>query len=164
MNKTKVVIFGKSDAGKSTLIQRLVPGALNIEYGGNTVAMDYGKVIFRGQEFHLFGTPGQVHLNPVRECLTEGIDVAVFVIDSSRHFDKEDIELLKELEALKVPYLIFVNHKPEVNPERRKIDRLLANFTKPLEVIEGSAKTGDGLSKLLLALENTVSIIKNKYE
>lgn len=164
MNRTKVVIFGKSDAGKSTLIQKLVPGALNVEYGGSTVAMDYGKIIFRGQEFHLFGTPGQVHLNPVRECLTEGIDVAIFVMDSSRHFDREDIGLLKELEALKVPYLIFVNHKPEVKPERRKIDRLLESFAKPLEIIEGSAKTGDGLSELLLALENTVNLIKSKYE
>jgi hypothetical protein len=162
MNKTKVVIFGKTDAGKSSLIQSLVPGALNVEYGGSTVAMDYGKIVFRGHEFHLFGTPGQAHLNPVRECLTEGIDVAVFVMDNSRLFDREDIGLLKELEALKVPYLIFVNHKPEVKSERRRIDRLLENFTKPLEVIEGSAKTGDGLSELLLALESIVN--KSKCE
>jgi len=148
--------------GKSTLIQQLVPGTLDVEYGGRTVALDYGKIIFRGQEFHLFGTPGQSHLTPVRECLTQGIDFAIFVMDNSRHLDKEDIELLKELEALNVPYLIFVNQKPEINPEKRKIDRLLTDFTKPFQVIEGSAKTGDGLSKLLFALEDVVDLIRQK--
>ncbi len=162
MNKAKVVFFGKSEADKSTLIQHLVPGALNVKYGGRTVALDYGKIIFRGQEFHLFGTPGQSHLTPVRKCLTEGIDIAIFVLDSSHHFNKEDTKLLKELETLKVPYLIFVNRKPEINPERRKIDRLLTDFPKPFQVIEGSAKTGDGLSKLLLALEDAVGLIKQK--
>ncbi len=162
MNRAKIVIFGKSEAGKSTLIQHLVPGALNVEHKGRTVALDYGKIIFRGQEFHLFGTPGQAHLTPVRECLTEGIDVAIFVMDSSRRFDKEDIKLLKELEALKVPYLIFINQKPEINPERRKVDRLLTDFTKPFQIIEGSAKTGDGLSKLLLALQDAAGFIKQK--
>jgi len=77
--------------GKSTLIQQLVPGALNVEYEGRTVALDYGKIIFKDQEFHLFGTPGQSHLTPVRECLAQGIDVAIFVMDNSRHLDKEDI-------------------------------------------------------------------------
>ena len=162
MNRSKIVIFGKSEAGKSSLIRRLVPGALNVEHRGRTVALDYGKIIFRDQEFHLFGTPGQAHLTPVRECLTEGIDVAIFVMDSSRRFDKEDIKLLKELEELKVPYLIFVNQKPEINPERRKVDRLLTDFTKPFQIIEGSAKTGDGLSKLLLALEDAVDFTKQK--
>jgi len=158
----KIVFFGKSEAGKSTLIQQLVPGALNVEHHDRTVALDYGKIIFRGQEFHLFGTPGQTHLRPVRECITQGIDVAIFVMDSSRHFDNEDIKLLKELEDLEVPYLIFVNQKPEINPERRKADRLLTDFTKPFQIIEGSAKTGAGLSKLLLALEDAVGFIKQK--
>ncbi len=162
MNRAKVVVFGKSEAGKSTLIRHLVPGALNVEYKGRTVALDYGKVIFKGQEFHLFGTPGQAHLSPVRECLTEGIDIAIFVMDDSRHFDKEDRKLLKELEDLKVPYLIFVNQKPKASPERRKIGRLIEDFAKPFQIIEGSAKTGDGLSKLLLAMGDAVDLIRQK--
>jgi len=44
----------------------------------------------------------------------------------------------------------------------KKNKKLTGSTTKPFQVIEGSAKTGDGLSKLLFALEDAVGLIRQK--
>ncbi|NLI99274.1 GTP-binding protein [bacterium] len=153
MIPVKVVVFGKGEAGKSTLIQGLIPDAMNIERGGRTVAMDYGFVSFEGWTFHLWGTPGQARFEPVREVLVQGIDVAVFVIDSSRYFDEEDKRLLEEVERQGVPYLLFVNHKPDGQKERRSTERLMEGFPKPSRIVEGSAKNPATVSQFVSALK-----------
>jgi signal recognition particle receptor subunit beta len=42
MKNVKVVFFGRGEAGKSSLISKIIPDALNIEHKGMTVAMDFG--------------------------------------------------------------------------------------------------------------------------
>src|SRR5512143_3830880 len=105
----KVVIYGKSEAGKSTLVRRLIAEAVNISHDGRTTAMDYGTVHFEDQSFHLFGTPGQPHFKPVREVISRGMHAAVFVVDSTRCLDAEDRDILMELDFATVPYIIFLN-------------------------------------------------------
>lgn len=45
MDDVKVIVFGKENAGKSTLIKAIEPDAINIDKKDTTVSMDYGRVI-----------------------------------------------------------------------------------------------------------------------
>ena len=158
MTKTKVVVYGKSEAGKSTLVRMLAPEAVNIDHNGRTVAMDYGVIQFEDCSFHFFGTPGQPHFRPVREVISLGMDTAVFVVDSTRCFDEEDRELLFELTLVNVPYVIFLNQKPQRSYEKSAIEAALQGFSWPVCIVEGSAKTGEGVEDLLGALKYSAGL------
>ena len=113
MLNAKVVLYGKSEAGRSTLVQKLIPEAVNSHHAGRTVAMDYGMVHFSGWGSHFFGTPGQPRFRPVRQVISQGMPATVLIADSTRCFDDEHRDLLFELDIAKVLYIIFLNQKPQ---------------------------------------------------
>jgi uncharacterized protein len=156
MLQVKVVLYGKSKAGKSTLVRNIIPHAVNIDHHGRTTAMDYGKMHFGGCNLHFFGTPGQPHFRPVREVISRGMNTAVLVVDSTRCIDDEDRDLLTELDRAKVPYIIFLNQKPQTTASISSIETSLLGFSKPFGIVEGSAKTGDGIQNLLQALIGSI--------
>ena len=158
MPKAKVVLYGKSEVGKSTLVRQLIPEAVNINHDGRTIAMDYGLVHFGNCSFHIFGTPGQPHFRPVREVISQGMDIAILVVDSTRCFDEEDRNLLMELDLVKVPYIIFLNQKPEKTSKKSTIQASLPDFSRPFSFVEGSAKTGEGMNDLLKALRGSIGL------
>jgi len=158
MRNIKVVLYGKSEAGKSTLVRHIIPHAVNIDHNGRTVAMDYGNVRYGGCEFHFYGTPGQPHFKPVREVISRGMNAAVMVLDSTRCIDDEDRDLLIELDIAHVPFIIFLNQKPQKKELLSNITAALPEFSRLFSIIEGSAKTGDGVSILLKALIGSVAI------
>ena len=59
MRRGKVLVVGAAEAGKSTLIKSLSPGAINLEVNGRTVAMDHGMLRRAGSSLSLVGVPGQ---------------------------------------------------------------------------------------------------------
>lgn len=149
MKLAKVVIVGKDEAGKSTLVQNIIPGALNIERQGRTIALDYGNKVHQGYKLHLFGTPGQTRFRIVRDIVARGMDVAVWVLDYSRRFDDRDKEILEFLGESKVPFIVFANIKPGVQKERRRVTRLIGEPPGLKGIIIGSAKSGFRVAELL---------------
>jgi small GTP-binding protein len=162
MFNAKVVLYGKSEAGKSTLVSQLIPDAVNISHEGRTTAMDYGTFRLGEVSYHLFGTPGQPHFRPVREVISQGMDAAIFVIDSTRCLDHEDGELLKELHTAKVPYVVFLNQKPEKTEQKSKIESFIDGFVPPFRIVVGSAKTGEGVQELMKAIKGSVALRPKK--
>ncbi len=148
----KIVIFGKGEAGKSTLIQRLIPTALNVNHNSRTVALDFGYLNYKGLSFHFFGTPGQKRFQPMRRVLSIGAHAAVYVHDTSVWFNEVDKEILDIIDELRLPFIIFVNIKPNHGYERRGIHRLFGKRKNLKKVIYGSAMSGKGITELLDAL------------
>ncbi|TET23272.1 MAG: GTP-binding protein [Candidatus Stahlbacteria bacterium] len=157
MKLAKVVIVGKDEAGKSTLVQNIVPGAINIERHGRTIALDYGNREHLGCKLHLFGTPGQARFRIVRDVVARGMDVAVWVLDYSRRFDDRDKEILEFLSESKVPFIVFANIKPGVQKERRRVTRLIGEPEGLKDIIIGSAKSGFRVTELL---DEIVSVLE----
>lgn len=149
MNLAKVVIVGKDEAGKSTLVQNIIPGAMNIERHGRTIALDYGNREHKSYKLHLFGTPGQTRFRIVRDIVARGMDLAVWVLDYSRQFDDRDENILEFLKESDVPFIVFANIKPGVQKERRKVTRLIGEPQGLRGIIIGSAKSGFRVSELL---------------
>lgn len=149
MKLAKIVIVGKDEAGKSTLVQNIIPGALNIERHGRTIALDYGNIEHKDYKLHLFGTPGQTRFRIVRDIVARGMDMAVWMLDYSRRFDERDDEILEFLNESKVPFLVFANIKPGVQKERRRVTRLIGEPPALRGIIIGSAKSGFRVTELL---------------
>ncbi|GEM_PF-954020 len=104
----RLVVMGPHQAGKSTLIHRLDPWAVRMDYSkgtfSTTVGFDYGIIIWDATENKIYrknqldlvdpsneiwkvtitGTPGQVAFAPVRKVLARGKDGVILVIDSAR--------------------------------------------------------------------------------
>jgi len=109
MEDVKVVVFGKENAGKSTLIKAIEHDAINIDKNNTTVSMDYGRAIVGGRKIHFYGTPGQERFDFMRDILSRGANIGIMVLDSTMNISEFDIHLLQELKQKGIPCLIFLN-------------------------------------------------------
>jgi signal recognition particle receptor subunit beta len=106
----KVLVVGAAEAGKSTLIRALCPGALNLAVNGRTVAMDHATLSRDDMMLSLVGVPGQPRFQPVREALAVGARCAVWVHRAGAPSDPLTTSLVARLIDRQVPYLVYVNH------------------------------------------------------
>ncbi|NYT03632.1 MAG: GTP-binding protein [Candidatus Methanofastidiosa archaeon] len=146
MEDVKVVVFGKENAGKSTLIRAIEHDAINIDKKDTTVSMDYGRAVVGGKKIHFYGTPGQERFDFMRDILSKGANIGVMVLDSTMSISEMDIHLLQELKQKGIPCLIFLNKSDIADPEtmRKKFNGF--------PVISGSAKMGNGVNELIHSL------------
>jgi hypothetical protein len=112
----KVLVVGAAEAGKSTLIGALSPGAMNLAVDGRTVAMDHGTMEIGNRTLSLVGVPGQERFAPVREVLAAGAAAVVWVHRRGCQVDPATVRLVAEMAADGVPYLVLVN-TPGAGPE-----------------------------------------------
>jgi signal recognition particle receptor subunit beta len=106
----KVLVAGAGEAGKSTLIQALVPDAMNLAVRGRTIAMDHAMMQCNGCRLSIVGVPGQHRFGAVREILAEGARGIIWVHRSGYSTDTETTCLVRDLSNNDVPYLVLVNH------------------------------------------------------
>ncbi len=107
----KVVVVGRGEAGKSTLIRALTVDSMNLAVRGRTVAMDHGLLVRGGETLSLVGLPGQPRFAPVREVLVTGARGALFVHPAGEPYDPATVTLLASHDLCDVPYLVFVNRR-----------------------------------------------------
>lgn len=111
--RLKIVIFGSFHAGKSTFIQAIDPASRHVDAecadGTTTVAIDFGKTDINGKHIHLYGTPGQERFEFVREIISNGMDAAILMVDSSCGVDEFTRELYRHLLATSVPLSVMLN-------------------------------------------------------
>jgi hypothetical protein len=139
----KILVLGEAEAGKSTLISALSPGAMNLEVNGRTVAMDHGTLDLDGCPLSLVGVPGQRRFAPVREALAAGALGVVWVHRHGRRVDDETARLVAELCCDGIPYLVFIN-RPLSSPDGDGWERP-EGLPKPRAVVAGDPLTDSAL-------------------
>ena len=145
--ETKIVILGSYNSGKTTTLENICEKKLKIEYNGTTIALDYGNIIINNKKVHIFATPGQERFKFMREILSQDLDGAIVVVDTSKGLTSTDKNIITRLNVNSIPYVIFAN-KQDMNPEDLDHDGLIQAPIIPTVAVDGYGLM-DGLNLLL---------------
>lgn len=155
--ETKIVILGSADSGKTTTLETLLnrrnEKVTKIECKGTTVSLDYGNTIINGEKIHIFGSPGQERFQFMREILSNGLSGAIVVIDNSIGITDTDIQIMNNLNANSVPYVVFAN-KQDIAPGNLESEYIESNILVIPTIANEGEGIQEGLEILLELLEN----------
>ena len=149
--ETKIVILGSHNSGKTTTIENICKKLIKVEYNGSTISLDYGNIEVNGKKLHIFTTPGQERFKFMREILSQGLDGAIVVVDSSQGLTSTDKNIINRLNSNKVPYVIFAN-KQDIRAEKLDWDGLT-----DAPIIPTIASSGEGVWNGLNQLLNLMN-------
>jgi GTP-binding protein len=159
-----VVILGRPNVGKSTLVNRIVGRkfAVTDEIAGVTRDRRQFDAEWAGRSFHVMDTggwearPGEQLTADIREqaeIAVTGADVVVFVADATSEVTDDDIGVARILQKSGVPYLFVANKSdsPAVESDLTHLWGLGLGPPIPLSALHGR-NTGDFLDQLVASL------------
>ena len=152
-----VTIMGHVDHGKTTLLDSIrKTNVVSGEFGGITQHIGAYQVKVNDRYVTFLDTPGHEAFTAMRARGASITDVSVIVVAADDGVMPQTIEAINHSKSAKVPIIIAVNKmdKPNANPDKIKnalseYDLLPEEWGGDTIFVECSAKTGDGLQKLL---------------
>jgi len=138
---SKIVIFGKAEAGKSTFIKSLIPDAVNIGHRGRTIAFDYGTFTLDGLKLHFYGTPGQARFDCIRDIIALSARMSILIFDNSKPLEELDLQIVEEVKMLDIPFISVINRKTATPLLTMKdVSKLLSPFSLHVHSMEGDVR------------------------
>lgn len=164
-NKHRVVIVGPTNVGKSTLYNLLVQNksdqAIVSPLPGTTTENQEADAAL----FTVVDTPGADAVGSMGEqekdmalSASAEADFLILVFDAIQGIKKTELELFKELSALKKPFVVVLN-KIDLVP-RKDLQAVISSAAhnlglEPDQIVPIAAKDGKNLGKVLLAVAAT---------
>ncbi len=146
---TKIAIYGKTNAGKSSLLNALLnyERAIVTDIQGTTRDVIEETFVYKGYKFILMDTAGIRDTSDIVEKIgidrskqsIKTADIILFIVDSSRALSDEDYEIMKDIENKNV---IAVINKCDLE---NKCDLSKIPFDKKVEI---STTLGTGIDTL----------------
>ena len=161
----KITVSGPTQSGKSSFIKHFDDKAMNVEAKARdnkyyTVGMDLGSVKLNGFDVFLFGTPGLLRFNVMRDVVVRGADGLIFIFDAAHPEKDEDaIIILNSLRKAIEPDtpIVYLANKQDVAGARHTEVLRSQNYLRDDAVIfPTSTRTGDNLEEALKYLVNQI--------
>ena len=153
-----VAIIGKTNVGKSTLINKLIGQKINIvsPKQQTTRTNILGILTEKDNQFIFIDTPGihksKNHLDKqmnknIREA-SEGADVIVYLLDGSKKLQDEELEYIKKISEEGNSIIVGVNKIDLADKSRLMLELTKLNSFKNCEIVPISAEKGKNLEEL----------------
>jgi small GTP-binding protein len=161
----KIVVSGPLQCGKSSFIKYFDDKALNVEAKARdnryyTVGMDLGSVKLNGFDIFLFGTPGLLRFNVMRDVVVRGTDGIVFIFDAANPEKDEDaIIILNALRKAVPPEtpIVYLANKQDIGGARHpEVVRSQNYLAEDSVIFPCSTRTGDNLEEALKYIVNQI--------
>ena len=159
-----VVILGRPNVGKSTLVNRIIrrKAAVTNEEAGVTRDRRRFDAEWAGHEFHVVDTGGWearpeeelvADIREQAEIAVKGADLVVFVADATSEVTDDDVGIARILQQSGVPYLLAANKadSPAVESEMTHLWGLGLGAPIPISALHGR-NTGDFLDAVVEAI------------
>lgn len=165
--KPQVAILGRSNVGKSTLINSLT-GQKGLSRTSATPGRTQLINLFKiNNAFYLVDLPGYGYAKAAKhkrdafqQLIFEYLDrapllkLAVAIIDARLGPTDLDLQLLIRLEEANIPFIVIANKIDKLNrSERAKLTRDLADKLPGARVLPHSAKTSEGRDQIFATIQ-----------
>jgi len=156
-----VTILGHVDHGKTTLLDFIRKSSVaSREHGGITQHIGAYQVTHNSQLITFIDTPGHSAFEKMRSRGARVADIAVLVVAIDDGLMPQTVEAIKHILAAKVPIIVAVNKVDlpgiDITVQLQKIKKQLSDngvlveeYGGDVPIINLSAKSGDGVDKLL---------------
>lgn len=161
----KIVVSGPLQCGKSSFIKHFDENALNIEAKARdnklyTVGMDLGSVTLNGFDVFLFGTPGLLRFNVMRDVVLRGTDGVIFIFDAAHpEKDEDGIIILNSIRkgiSQDIPIIFLANKQDIAGARHAEVVRAQNYLPEDTVIFPTSTRTGENLDNVLKQLVNQI--------
>ena len=155
-----VCVLGHVDHGKTSLLDALRKSRVAAsEKGGITQHVGAYQVSVGGQKITFLDTPGHETFTALRARGAALTDLAVLVVAADEGVQPQTVEAINHARAANTPLLVALNKmdSSEANPQKviqelARVDVLCEALGGDVQCVEVSARTTQGLKKLLEAI------------
>lgn len=155
-----ITIMGHVDHGKTTLLDYIRKTSVAArESGGITQHIGAYQIQYKGKPLTFIDTPGHAAFSKMRERGSHITDIIVLVVALNDGVKPQTIESIRHIKNSKAQVIVAINKAdlPGFYPDMVKGQLaehgiLVNDFGGDIEAIELSAKTGQGVDKLLETL------------
>ena len=165
-----VTVMGHVDHGKTTLLDYIrksnqadsEAGKITQHFGAYSVTLDNDKITF-------FDTPGHAAFSDMRARGAKLTDIVVLVVAADDGMKPQTVEAIKHAQAANTPIIVAINKMDAEGADAEQARKDISGYGLhpeewggDVQFVEISAKSGEGVDKLLKSIVAQTSVMELK--